>query len=174
MPDRIIQSYNLNHLLPLFSMLKSPALEITRLTILVLILCGCNVKSTEHPSMSTKDTASNRDIGSQSSDATWDAGIVFAGEPTRISFPLNDPHVHTALDITEIHASCHCVTAHARDYVNARGDVSVAIQIRVAESKKEMPSSDGISLIVELTVLLESGEIIKRTVSLLLAGIQDK
>ncbi|UUO04991.1 hypothetical protein M4951_16555 [Blastopirellula sp. J2-11] len=106
--------------------------------------------------------------------SAWDAGIVFPGEVTTITFPLEVAEIADASGVDSIATSCECAVATACDYINARGERRVAVQIKFDEPAQDHAVSRGIMLRVGLEIRLKSGQVLDRDISVLISGAKRK
>lgn len=97
---------------------------------------------------------------------TWEIGIVFPGETTCVSFPLEEDSASKVSDIDKITTSCPCLEASARSFVKTKGDEDVAIMVVYQEELKEnSPLAAGVQLVIPITIHTTTNKEIMRRVA---------
>lgn len=106
-------------------------------------------------------------------DSSWEVGIVFPGEETRVAFPLKDADVNDAKEIREIKTSCECTRAVGRNFVDFKGARGVAIQFNVLDDTESQGKPSGRRLLVDVSITLHSGRTITRQLSMTLSSMKN-
>lgn len=102
-----------------------------------------------------EDATRSESVESRQNDLEFDAGLIIAGEPATVRFPLPTDFVSEPSDVISIDSSCHCAVASVFEYSDRHGNVHCGLQV---DFKPDTSSKSAANLLIIFTLKLLDAE----------------